>query len=536
VPAIGAGAAGDQRPHGLTGQGVVIGFVDNGCAFAHPSFVKDDGARTRVSRLWDQSSEPKKNKGWSVPTKFGYGRDIDLTKINLLTGETDASSADELYRRLEYGLTEVVAGVPVESDVTHGTHVMDIAAGSGPVRGMAPGADLIFVQLPQSATMENTDQASVRHLLDGVAYVFAHAEDRAAVVNISYNAYTGPHDGTSLLECGLDELLQKKGRAVVISAANARDKKCHATGAVLPKNSRCLSWEVHIDDDTENFIEIWYPGTTELEITVTPPESNRGLAVRPGYYGNILVDDHPVGAVIQRRSDPGNGDNQILIAINPTVKHPVDAAAKANWKVAPAGMWKVELENIGDRTVIFHAWIERDDRGRNPEAEQSQFAIDAVDDGTLGGLCTGFRPIVVGAYNSATRMVEPYSSAGPTVDGRQKPDVMAPGASDPNGFGILAAAARSANPVRLNGTSMAAPFVTGLVALMFELAQTRYGQFLDVDTVRQVLARTAEPLDASEGGTTGAGRINVGAALDLLDSFLSSRQNRRSSGRSSALP
>jgi subtilisin family serine protease len=180
--------------------------------------------------------------------------------------------------------------------------------------------------------------------------------------------------------------------------------------------------------------------------------------------------------------------------------------------------------------VTFHAWIERNDRGRDPQAEQSCFAdADAVEEGTLGGLCTGSRPIVVGAYNSATGVLEAYSSAGPTVDGRQKPDICAPGASDPNGFGVLAAAARSANPARLNGTSMSAPFVSGAIALMFELA-ARYKQSLDVETARQMLARTAIPLAAGDPAGTGPGRIDVRAALDLLYRRLRARQPREPAG------
>ena len=460
---------------------------------------------------------------WYSPPEFCYGREIDLAGLDLRTGTRfppapgqSGLNPNRLYEKLGYELTEIIAGKSIPAVVTHGTHVMDIAAGSGSISGMAPAADLIFVQLPQSAILENTEQASARHLLDGVAYVFRHAGNRAAVVNISYNAYTGPHDGTSLLECGLDELLQQPGRAVVISAANARDKKCHARGAIPRGNRRALTWEVHADDDTENFIEIWYPGTTRLEVRVRPEGAKDWSAsVGPGQYCHLTTGDLPFGAVIQRSGDPGNGDNQILIAINPTLKHRIDkTAAAALWKEAPSGAWVVELCNTGPNDVVFHAWIERDDRGRDPVAEQSCFAeTDAVEEGTVGGLCTGRGPIVVGAYNSTTGALEPYSSAGPTVDGRQKPDLCAPGASDPSGFGILAAAALSANPVRLNGTSMSAPFVTGLIALMFEMMGK---QRLDIETIRQILVRTASPLGGADATASGAGRVNAAAALTFL--------------------
>ena len=242
--------AGEEERRG--GSGVVVGFVDNGCAFAHPNFIKkEDGVyKSRVMRIWDQScfwEDPEKQENsekckkkaekWKSVDDFGYGLELRVDEYDLRTGQPCSSlntkndkelTEDQLYDQLNHEMLENVMmdGMFGPADFTHGTHIMDIAVGAN---GVAPDAEIVFVQLPQSAIMENTDQASARHILDGVAYIFNYAAKvkKPAVVNISYNAYTGPHDGTSLLEIGLDELLETPGRAVVISAGNARDVNCH---------------------------------------------------------------------------------------------------------------------------------------------------------------------------------------------------------------------------------------------------------------------------------------------------------------------
>jgi subtilisin family serine protease len=533
---------------GLTGKDVIVGFVDNGCAFAHPNFMRqDDPDRSRVTRLWDQTTrEAPPGPKWT-PSGFGYGYELAVGSETL--PPVAQRIGDKPYTDLNYRLTELVAGVPTPSEFTHGTHVMDIAAGSGRIGGIAPGAELVFVQLPEYAIEENTDQASARHILDGIAYVFARAAEkrRPAVVNVSYNAYTGPHDGTSLLERGLDELLKEPNRAVVISAGNGGDARCHAGGSLEPRHTKTLSWIIQPDDDTVNFVELWYSDVATVEIVVTTPSGMRSPAVPPGHMVGLGAEGR-TGAVIHRANDPGNHKNQALIAVNPTRRHADLGKARAE-----AGTWTIELKHVGGPAVDYNAWIERDDRGANPRSEQSRFAWDESQlrntepRFTLGGMCTGQKPIVVGAYNAVTKKVLAYSSRGPTVaaDDREKPrrrpDVCAPGASDPLNMGILATAARSGNLLRVGGTSMAAPFVTGLIARMFELATTHHRRDLTIDTIRDVLTATAVPIetatvDTADAGadplpvdipatpaSTGAGAIDVQAALEHLEAILSGK-------------
>ncbi|MFQ3545408.1 cell wall-binding repeat-containing protein [Halobacillus rhizosphaerae] len=107
-----------------------------------------------------------------------------------------------------------------------------------------------------------------------------------------------------------------------------------------------------------------------------------------------------------------------------------------------------------------------------------------------------------------------FSSHGPREDGGQKPDIVAPGA------------AYSTYPVQqgsytvLQGTSMASPYVTGVVSLLRN-ATTKDRVPYSYKTVREALIQTAKPLDGYNRAAQGAGLVNVQDAYDYLkDNFI----------------
>ena len=105
------------------------------------------------------------------------------------------------------------------------------------------------------------------------------------------------------------------------------------------------------------------------------------------------------------------------------------------------------------------------------------------------------KAITVGSVNDDHNR-EVYSSRGPTGDGRLKPDVMAPGGA------VMSARANSGDDyVSYSGTSMAAPHVAGVAALILQ-ANPSVAPDLDSDYVRQILRETSDhriPLDLDCG-------------------------------------
>lgn len=109
--------------------------------------------------------------------------------------------------------------------------------------------------------------------------------------------------------------------------------------------------------------------------------------------------------------------------------------------------------------------------------------------------------ISVGSVDVVDGQLSDFSSLGPTLDGRIKPDLVAPGAYDWNASGLfqkkgLHAASKGPAEYQFRfGTSMAAPAVTGIVALMMERYADTFGadfNALRSSTFKAILIHTAE--------------------------------------------
>ncbi len=405
-----------RRPRELeyTGAGTVVAILDWGIDFAHDNFRRADGS-TRLRAIWDQS-----DRNGPAPEPYGYGRVYSRDEIDR------ALRSDAPYDALGYH--------PAKADRAargaHGTHVADIAAGNGrasgsPV-GIAPDAEFLFVHLSTRGTGERANLGDSVTLLEAIAWVGRMAGDEPLVINASVGKHGGPHTGQTHVERGIDYFLNERpGRFMAQSAGNYFRGDAHASGLLRPGQHHTFEWIVDRADVTPNELEVWYAGVDTFRVEISPPDSDAVFSAVLGEDTKLIVDGAAVGELFHRAREPVTGSNHVDVFLE---------------RDAPPGRWSLRLsaEDVVDGR--FHIWVERDRGGPRNQSRLDPGDVDRRT--TTGTICNGFYSVAVGAYDQheGERPVAPFSSSGPTADGRIKPDLAGPG------YRVLAA--RSARPAR----------------------------------------------------------------------------------------
>jgi subtilisin family serine protease len=420
-------------PGNRTGKGVLVGIVDTGLDVGHTAFAG------RVLSIWDQTMT---GNGWGT-TNYG----------NVLTGPAMTASLD-------------VDG--------HGTHVAGIAAGAhSTFGGVAPEADLIIVK----TDFQNTSIA------DGIRYVFDQADqlDRLAVVNLSLGGHWDPHDGTDDLSASIDAL-SGRGRIVVAAAGNEGQEPIHGALTVAANSEAEVRFQT-VPSAQANappwvVLHGWYAGNRQLEVAVRTSAGNL-MPFQPVIGTGSPVKNYPFTTARLRVATPPatvnpNGDHQFLVEISP---------GPFNTRVQ-GGNWRLRLKNPGNSPVHVDVWSLVDARSA-PAAIQAPVVSEDLKVGSPGSAASA---VTVAAFTTRNQWVDAsgasravgltlddiadFSSPGPLRNQQPKPDVTAPGAM------IISCRSAQSNPPPRNivgpglmveaGTSMACPFVTGLVALLLQ--------------------------------------------------------------------
>lgn len=504
VSEVHAGTAPITSP--FTGKGTIVGVIDGGVDFTHPAFFGPDGKTLRIKRVWCHDDE----KG-TAPQKFGYGSQY-TTQESILEKATDMAY------------------------YSHGCHVMGIAAGSdlaSPYHGVAYDADLAFSSFKEIDT----------GISDAIQYIFDYADEcgKPAVINMSLGTEMGPHDGSSLRDKLIDEL-SGEGRIVVGAAGNnglidMHIKKTFAENDTLFAGLAFLDGMSGIGE-----VQIWGDPNSNLKVrvctvdkeTMQPVYQSRAFNATKEFNGNITL---------QKPYDQSSGYFSIVTQRSPLNNCPMAHIQLGITDYKPTKV--LALIITADPGSTVHAWS-----NENYCCFKQHLPVMDIPDnkfGTceIGGI--GKSIITVASYSTKNKLMKldgkeyesgfamndiaPYSNIGPTVDGRMKPDIAAPGSLIVSAFNGTNSSSEQVAKTEWNGktyyygvyqgTSMASPHVAGVISTWMQAYPK-----LTPENVREVFANTArrdEFTGSEPNNTWGYGKIDAYAGLVyVLKNFTSS--------------
>ncbi|MBP6902767.1 MAG: hypothetical protein KBC73_21930 [Burkholderiaceae bacterium] len=520
---LAAGPLGE--PQRLDGPVHTLGVIDDGFAIAHPD-LRDGQQRSRLLYLWDQDPDAGLHLPWqrfaAAPADatavarqplVEHGAELSRRELSqLLHGLPSGEAAERgIYQALGRGDW----GRP---DRCHGARVMHLLAGpldgdTGPPR---PGADrvtelpLIAVQLPLAVLDDTSGDSLAMQVLDGVRYIVARTRAATApgqrwrsTIVVSLGGVAGPHDGSSLVECALDWLIDHHNHGhpervrIVVAAGNAAGQCLHVRQELLATAARRpLIVAAAAGHTRDSFVEFWIPGPAldALRVQVQPP---LGPALpEPLRIGQVawlgrgpVADDARLGAqaalIAVPRSAQGLNGTLLLLALAPTAAPPGAVPAPR----ADAGQWRLDFRLQGPlsaalqqaRPLHVRGWVERDDDVTDLRRPQHTRFVDAYppghaqaqvsDEDTLSTLAHAARVVVAGGHQLMSQRRTRRSSLAPADRAGRMPS--APVDRSPSLPGVPVAGFHGGQRRTLGGTSAAAPQIARLLVQGSDLSARR---------------------------------------------------------------
>ena len=424
------------------------------------------------------------------------------------------------FEKKDYSYYPVTDNNVANTVTGHGTHVAATALGRGVLstgqnqtnngrgsfKGMAPGASLVFLKIGQDDDAFAEDPPLIA-AIDAAVNIY-----KAKIISLSYGGWDDYHDGTGLLDQKAD-WAYSKGVAFICSAGNDADKNKHWMGTVASQSESDFIEVVVSDPKTDStmlrFNMIWADGSKRNDLTIR-------------YYNSTKQQ---------------LGDVKIL----PATESPKGTESRYSYYEKPltiAGTYYLKVINNSAFSQVVHLYEDwanlkvGTDHVRFTKGETAY---------TIGSPATAENALAVGAYISKTNWTNPedksywwgassiinnitaFSSLGPTMDQRIKPDICAPGQvvlslRDKNVYRTIntywidndGITGGDANYYCMRGTSMACPVVSGSAALFFE----KYPLATPAQLYQAVKSYSNQTgLSGLPNNTWGAGRLDIEASM-----------------------
>lgn len=459
---------------GLNGKGVIVGIIDEGIDIYNDDFSEtNDTSKTRILYYFDVTS--------TGPSPFDYG--------------------------CEYTKSEIDSGwILFHQDYAgHGTHVLGIAGGNGhnTKRGVPPGTYKGVAPEASIICFDGKIQGylTTGKMIDGAYYISNKADslNMPCVINFSVGTLRGPRDGTSPLETALSNLGSNVGCIIVVAAGNYNYDSTiggynYSRGHAIrygPDTVKLHAGSTADSMEEQIKIQIWYPQNEDYYVTLLSPNNDF-----MGLYGPMGGTGHPGGAYhgsngvwaihnenfadTGQYSDqyPDTYEREIWIYLGE------DTLYGQPWPIT-TGEFKIVMDSGQGR---WDAYIYKS------TTKNRSYFIDHQNEGCVHEPGNAECVITVGAFTSKNQWINVYSgivtaydfiigdecyfsSQGPTRDGRNKPEILAPGAMIASSVSDnylqtypsdLPYVAYDSCHIHGAGTSAAAPHIAGLVVLMFQ--------------------------------------------------------------------
>jgi subtilisin family serine protease/V8-like Glu-specific endopeptidase len=494
------------------GDAALVALIVEGIDVLHETF-RDERGQSRILAIWDQtdSTDSPPLVRYSLPAA-SYGR---------------VHTPADIQAYISAGVVPQALG---RDPGGHGTHVTSVAAGLSVGRfsgSIAPGALIIVVIAKFRVGREYTQSLgySAGHV-DALSFIEQLARERRqpVVVFAPQGMNGGAHDGTSPLEVAVDEFSDnghEPGLVIVKSAGNERGAGTHAKLSPVSLAAESLSWESNRTDRSEDMITLWFGPSNELSFKLRDPAGNVSVLCdrdNPTVHGVFPSGNAYTLTYVRHHADNGDSRLLVLVRTGKTAQSPQeskhgDKPITSDSYVGPisSGVWSLELiyGRVTNSSAI-HAWIERDN------AQSIRFINHVDENHTLSIPGTARTAITVGAVESLGPPMRalPFSSAGPTRDGRKKPEIVAPGANIAG-----AAAGTTADVAPMSGTSMAAAHVAGAVALVLSRAAKRGdpGGIPNALQIRQALISSAQYFTGTYDPVLGYGLLDAEALFNTFE-------------------
>lgn len=473
----------------VTGKGIRVGVIDTGIDYTHSMF-KGVGTAEAYKAI-----DPAKEA-------LGFPSEKIRGGVDLVGTEYDSASPDFMHRVPKPDLNPLDEG-------GHGTHVAGTIAGIGDnvtsYNGMAPDADLYAIKVfgADGSTSDMVVIAGLEYSADPNGD--GDLRDQLDIVNLSLGSGYG---NPKILYAEAVKNLAKGGTVSVISAGNsgAKDYIVGAPGT----STEALSVAASIDNGDHNWhftASVVKAGSTEILVEAVEAATTKPVS-EADVIGELVHIGTAASELTEEQKAAVNGKVALIdrgaVTFNDKIKRAADAGAIGvvvanNQEGAAFAMGSSDKFEIPAIMITKEVGAKLKAALAAGQGASIQFKTDkTIEKPELVDTLTGF------------------SSKGPrSIDGFLKPEISAPGSDI-----ISAAMGKGSEVVRMSGTSMAAPHMAGVLALIKQ-AYKGINTDLSALELKHIVMGTAKTIGDQAGRypvtRQGSGRVQaLRAALSYL--------------------